>query len=183
LLAPSLKLFIQFQRGDYDERAAEATAALITYIPRHWQVEAMAFPIAARLKGTCNRTVLIELLEVHLRTSKESQMFIHYRGCLFALALLGTSLVALAQVSEGAKMAFNKAQEEMMHGMMSELTGDPDKDFAMLMVPHHQGAIEMAKVELQYGKDPQLRVIAEKIIAAQEAEIAELKKWQQEHGM
>jgi uncharacterized protein (DUF305 family) len=67
--------------------------------------------------------------------------------------------------------------------MMMEPSGDPDKDFAMMMIPHHQGAIDMAKVELQYGKDQQLRAMAEKIIAAQEAEIAELKKWQQEHGM
>ena len=46
-----------------------------------------------------------------------------------------------------------------------------------------EGAIAMAKAELQYGKDSTLRAMAEKIIAAQEAEIAELKKWQQEHGM
>lgn len=62
-------------------------------------------------------------------------------------------------------------------------SGDADKDFAMMMVPHHEGAIDMAKLELQHGKDPQLRAMAEKIIAAQEAEIAELKKWQQEKGM
>ena len=76
------------------------------------------------------------------------------RGFLFGLMLLGTSLAALAQVNEDAKIAFNKAQEAMMHGMMSELSCDPDQDFAMLMVPHHQGAIEMAKVESAVWQGP-----------------------------
>jgi uncharacterized protein (DUF305 family) len=71
----------------------------------------------------------------------------------------------------------------MHQAMTMEPSGDADKDFAMMMVPHHEGAIDMAKLELQHGKDPQLRAMAEKIIAAQEAEIAELKKWQQEKGM
>jgi uncharacterized protein (DUF305 family) len=45
------------------------------------------------------------------------------------------------------------------------------------MIPHHQGAIEMAKAELGNGKDPQLRQLAEEIIAAQEKEILFLKEW------
>lgn len=56
-------------------------------------------------------------------------------------------------------------------------TGDSDRDFAMQMVPHHQEAIEMAQAELQGGIDPQLRKMAEKIIAAQQKEIAELQEW------
>jgi len=60
-------------------------------------------------------------------------------------------------------------------------TGAADKDFAMMMMPHHQGAIDMAKIELQYGKDKELRAMAEKIIKAQEKEIAEMKRWQSAH--
>jgi len=50
--------------------------------------------------------------------------------------------------------------------MNMELSGNADKDFAAMMIPHHQGAIDAAKVELQYGKDPMLRKMAQKIIRA-----------------
>jgi uncharacterized protein (DUF305 family) len=50
-------------------------------------------------------------------------------------------------------------------------TGDPDHDFAAMMIPHHQGAVDMAKVELLYGKDPVLRRLAQEIIVTQEQEI------------
>jgi uncharacterized protein (DUF305 family) len=51
------------------------------------------------------------------------------------------------------------------------MTGDPDHDFAAMMIPHHQAAIDMAKVELLYGKDPVLRRLAQEIIVTQEQEI------------
>jgi uncharacterized protein (DUF305 family) len=65
-----------------------------------------------------------------------------------------------------------------MKDMHMQSTGDADKDFVMMMIPHHQGAIDMAKVELKYGKDPKIRELAEAVIAAQEKEIAEMKAWQ-----
>ena len=82
--------------------------------------------------------------------------------------------------------AFSKAFTESMTKMMSNMdvksTGKPDNDFVLMMMPHHQGAIDMAKVELQYGKDPMLRKLAEDIVAAQDKEIAEMKAWQAKHG-
>lgn len=79
--------------------------------------------------------------------------------------------------------AFKAADDKMMQGMMAPKTGESDQDFVASMIPHHQGAIDMAKVELQYGKDPVLRKLAEGIIKAQEKEIAEMKSWQNRHPL
>lgn len=54
------------------------------------------------------------------------------------------------------------------------MTGDIDRNFVALMVPHHQSAVEMARVYLQHGKDPELRRLSENIIASQEAEIRQM---------
>ena len=56
-------------------------------------------------------------------------------------------------------------------------TGDSDKDFVVGMLPHHKGAVDMAKIELQYGKDPDLKKLAANIIKSQDEEIAFMKAW------
>ncbi len=73
--------------------------------------------------------------------------------------------------------AFKQADMKMMKDMAVPYTGDTDIDFRTKMIPHHQGAIEMAKVALQYAKDPATKAMAEAIIAAQEKEIAEMQAW------
>jgi len=66
----------------------------------------------------------------------------------------------------------DKAMMSMNSGMKAApMTGDPDHDFAAMMIPHHQGAIDMAKAELLYGKDPLLRRLAQEIIINQQQEI------------
>ena len=66
---------------------------------------------------------------------------------------------------------------ERMHRNMSILpSGDPDRDFAAMMIPHHQGAVDMAKVELQFGKNPVLRRLAQGIIVEQLQEIEVMQR-------
>jgi uncharacterized protein (DUF305 family) len=61
-------------------------------------------------------------------------------------------------------------------------TGDADADFVAHMIPHHQGAVDQAEVELKYGKDSQMRALAENIIKAQKEEIAYMEQWQAKHN-
>jgi uncharacterized protein (DUF305 family) len=58
---------------------------------------------------------------------------------------------------------------------------DIDASFAAMMVPHHQGAVDMARLQLLYGKDPALRRLAQSIIAEQQVEIQQMQAWLQQH--
>ncbi|EJC74071.1 CopM family metallochaperone [Rhizobium hidalgonense] len=83
---------------------------------------------------------------------------------------------------DAASHAFSEANAKMHKDMAIEYSGNPDVDFVRGMIPHHQGAIDMAKIELQYGKDAEIRKLAEGVIKAQEAEIAEMNAWLKAHG-
>jgi uncharacterized protein (DUF305 family) len=70
------------------------------------------------------------------------------------------------------------AMQTMMDDMASmEMTGDPARDFALMMIPHHQSAIDMAEAYLEHGDDPELTNLANEIIAAQQEEIEFLQNW------
>ena len=81
-----------------------------------------------------------------------------------------------------ASEAYRAAAERMHRDMTLQLTGDPDVDVARGMIPHHQGAIDMARAVLDHGQDPEIRALAEAIIAAQEQEIAFLRGWLEQRG-
>ena len=116
------------------------------------------------------------------------------RPCLLGVMLLLTMPCAFGQSMQGMPMGtaspnkapstkgYRDAMMKMDQGMSITYSGNADKDFVAGMMPHHQGAIDMAKVELQYGKDPQLRKLARDIVAAQEKEIAFMQSWQAKHA-
>jgi len=80
-----------------------------------------------------------------------------------------------------ASRAYMESMRKMNSDMRKPMTGDADQDFARMMAAHHQGAIDMARVELQYGKDPDLKAMAQKVIDDQTKEIQELQDWLKQH--
>jgi uncharacterized protein (DUF305 family) len=93
--------------------------------------------------------------------------------------MAGMDHVAMSDSSAALRSTkgFEDAMGTMMKGMMVAPTGKPDLDFMQGMIPHHQGAIDMAEVVLKFGKDAEAKTFAESVIAAQTAEIATMKDW------
>ena len=122
-----------------------------------------------------------------------------FRSIIFMLPLAAALIVTptFAQSSSSpmtsmtgmANSVRSPADKAMMDGMLkmnrdmsaAPMTGNPDQDFVAMMIPHHQGAVAMAEVELRYGHDPFLRELSRQIIGAQDQEIGEMRKWQQQH--
>ena len=84
--------------------------------------------------------------------------------------------------STNAQIEYQRANERMHKGM-GVIDSDPDIAFMQGMVPHHQGAVDMAEIVLKYGKDPEARALAETIIASQVKEITQMKAWLKRRGV
>ncbi len=84
---------------------------------------------------------------------------------------------AMAPAKSESDKEFAAAMTKMHKDMAIKYSGNADVDFVRGMIPHHQGAIDMAKTELKYGKDETIRKLAEDVVKAQEAEIAMMKDW------
>ena len=98
------------------------------------------------------------------------------------MPMQGMSTAAPAAGASPEAQGLKAADDRMMADMNVPMTGNADRDFVAMMIPHHQGAVDMANVELQYGKDPEMRQLATDIVAAQKKEIAEMKAWLAKHG-
>src|ERR1700692_194658 len=96
-----------------------------------------------------------------------------------ALSSVGSPVHAADATSGGPEAPFltenDQAMTRMMDGMSIKPSGDIDRDFVALMTPHHQGAIDMAKAELRYGHNEQLRRIAQEIVVEQQQQISAMQ--------
>lgn len=85
------------------------------------------------------------------------------------------------KAKSASSQALEKVNEKMNKGMTMKMTGDADIDFMKSMLTHHQGAVDMANVELKYGKDPEAKKLAEDIVATQEKQINQMQDWLKQH--
>src|SRR5450432_2099080 len=101
-----------------------------------------------------------------------------------ALAIQGQHRHADKQAPVGPDWPELILSMDRMHAAMTsmETSGNSDVDFVRLMLPHHQAAIDMARTELRYGKDPQMRRLAQEIITDQQSEIELMKLWLKQHN-
>jgi uncharacterized protein (DUF305 family) len=107
-----------------------------------------------------------------MRSATFSKLF----GALLACATVAAAAVAV-DPDEKPFLAENQAaMMKMMAGMKIKPTGNVDRDFVDMMVPHHQGAIDMARAELRYGRNEELRRIAQEIVDSQQPEIVAMRR-------
>ena len=90
-----------------------------------------------------------------------------------------TDTSGMSELQKAYTGAMDKMHPAMAAGVMAE---DPDVAFVCGMIPHHQGAIDMARIELQYGKDSWAKEMAQKVIDAQTQEMADMRKWLADHA-
>ena len=113
--------------------------------------------------------------------------------CLAAILAFGIGLPSYAETAKPMAMsdavaaspstaAYQAAMDAMMTNMMIPYSGNPDVDFIKGMIPHHQGAVDNARIVLQFGKDPEVLKFAQSVIDAQEAEIKWMTEWLAKNG-
>ena len=130
-------------------------------------------------RGLISVAALITVAAIALQAQKHP--------ALSATSTMGWPPVPMAKFVASSEKTFNQLMSKAMSVMdrdmhNAEYTGETDHDFVAMMIPHHQGAIDMAKALLLYGKDEQLRRLAQEIITDQQSEIELMQLWLKQHG-
>ncbi len=127
--------------------------------------------------------ILIATLVVSAATTIQAQKHEAQSGTSTARSPAPPTAEFAASTERTFDQLMADAMSVMHQGMHSAgYTGEPDHDFVSMMIPHHQGAIDMAKALLLYGKDPQMRRLAQEIITDQQSEIQLMQLWLKQHG-
>src|SRR5262245_27376406 len=129
------------------------------------------------------KLILIVTLIVLAITSWQS----HQNEARSAISRVGWPSALTVKFLASTEKTFDQLMADAMSVMHKGMhyapqTGNPDHDFVTMMIPHHQGAIDMAKSLLLYGKDPQMRRLAQEIITDQQSEIQLMQLWLKQHG-
>ena len=108
------------------------------------------------------------------------ERFLSLKRPVVATVLIGVGSILTVTVAKAEDSQFmadsTAAMNRMMTAMQIQSSGDADADFVAMMVPHHQGAIDMARAELLYGQNETLRRMAQEIIVTQESEIVAMQQ-------
>ena len=115
-------------------------------------------------------------------------MLAHRREVRSATSRVGWPPAPMVKFVASTEKPFGQLMSEAMNIMhrdmhSAEYSGEADHDFVTMMIPHHQGAIDMAQALLLYGKDSQVRRLAQEIITDQQSEIQLMQLWLKEHGV
>jgi uncharacterized protein (DUF305 family) len=131
-----------------------------------------------------HRLILIATLIVLAATTMQA----HQHEAQSATSIERRPTAPTAEFAASTERTFDQLMGDAMNVMHKGMhsaghTGEPDRDFVTMMIPHHQGAIDMAKAILLYGKDPQMRRLAQEIITDQQSEIQLMQLWLKQHGV
>jgi uncharacterized protein (DUF305 family) len=131
-----------------------------------------------QLQATSDSTQRENLMQQHMQTMQEHMMTMRGMGGMGGMMMQrSTGHDGMQHGATGS----DAMKHSMMAGMDSmqtmPMSGDTDKDFAMMMKVHHQQALDMGQIELDQGKSPAMKAMARKIIAAQKKEIVQLDQW------